>query len=460
MSGFTWKKLTAGGDHTCGIDTADEAWCWGSDDNGELGDNGSADQGTPVQVDDIAMGTVSTISAGKDFTCAVDKTVLMNAWCWGNGDVGQLGNGSQFALPTPDQVDGFFHWTVVAAGESHACGIDNSSHVRCWGAGDLGQIGDGAQVMRLTPSLAAGSDTYSGIAAGGDFACGISIGASGTASCWGWNRKSTLANGFLLVQSAAIGVLGNHLFTQVATGEDHTCALDTGGLAWCWGDNAFDELGTGDEVAHSIPVAVTGAHVYSQISAMYVNTCAREAGAGDQNTWCWGDNSAGAIGDGTFFNAPNPVQPAGLVKQFSQISAGLGHTCAVQSAGATYCWGDNTSGQLGDGTTTTQPQPNAVPSFSANAIAAGFFFTCAIEAVAHHAWCWGRNIEGQLGNGVFGPEQHSPVQVSGTHAFSVIAAGAFYACGLEEGTGNAYCWGSNIKGQLGDGTQTAKTFRP
>jgi alpha-tubulin suppressor-like RCC1 family protein len=461
LGAHTWKKITAGGDHTCGIDTSNAAWCWGSDANGELGDNGTlADKGVPTLVDASSMGQVKTISAGSDFTCAVDVTAAATGWCWGDGSVGQLGDGS-IASPInfPTDVTSSNKWTFISAGESHACGIDNTSHVYCWGAGARGQIGDGVLSEVLLPGTQVGSDTYSAVAAGGDYACGISVSNPGTGWCWGYAIQSTLANGFLNQQSAPLGVLGKNVFSQVVASQIHSCALDAANAAWCWGDNSFDELGTGDETSHSVPVAVAGGHFFSQISSFsFESNCARVTGSGDQPVFCWGLNEDGELGNGTTNSAPSPVAPTGAVTTFSVISAGYSHTCAVRSAGATYCWGANVVGELGDGTTMTQQlQPHLVPGFSGTSISAGFEFTCAIEtAVAHHVWCWGNNTNGQLG--ISGTVNATVPTVSNSvKAFSQVTTGAFHACALEQGTGNAYCWGANNKGQLGVGSFNQKT---
>ncbi len=235
--GHTWKQLTAGGNHACGIDNSDVAWCWGSDASGELGDGNFADEGLPVAVDPTDLGTAKMISAGSDFTCAVDKTANANGWCWGDGTSGQLGDNSLFAVPNPQLVDGGLKWNSISGGERHTCGIDNTSHGYCWGAGDAGQIGDGVPGSTQAPGTPVSGDTYTALAAGGDFACGMSVAKPGTGWCWGSAQKSALGNGFLMTQSAPLGVLGFHQFTQLATGQNHSCGIDVTGAAWCWGEN-------------------------------------------------------------------------------------------------------------------------------------------------------------------------------------------------------------------------------
>jgi len=173
--------------------------------------------------------------------------------------------------------------------------------------------------------------------------------------------------------------------------------------------------------------------------------------------YCWGGNSAGQLGDGTTTTRLTPVavvMPAGVT--FASVTAKALHTCGLTSAGAAYCWGLNTDGQLGDGTTTSRLTPVAVAQpagVTFTSLSVGQKHSCGLRAVGA-AYCWGLNTDGQLGDGTL-TERHTPVPVvmpAGV-TFAGLSVGAFHNCGLTA-AGAAYCWGANDQGRLGDGTTT------
>jgi alpha-tubulin suppressor-like RCC1 family protein len=189
-----------------------------------------------------------------------------------------------------------------------------------------------------------------------------------------------------------------------------------------------------------------GLSSFRQISAGGGHTCAL---TGVGVAFCWGSNSSGQLGDGTTMDRHSPVAVAGGLT-FSAISAGLLHTCALTALGDAYCWGDNFTGELGDGTRTGRFTPVAVAGgLTFSAISAGFSHTCAVTTLGD-AYCWGANLRGQLGN----PDRRSPeddrltpTAVVGDITFSAIEVGGGLSCGLTPG-GDVYCWGGNDEGLL------------
>jgi alpha-tubulin suppressor-like RCC1 family protein len=153
---------------------------------------------------------------------------------------------------------------------------------------------------------------------------------------------------------------GGHAYFDLSASRDfggYTCALSTEDRAYCWGDNRFGKLGNDGDVNSAVPRAVSGDRRYRQISAGETHACAVTFA---DLAYCWGRNLSGDLGDGTdVFRQRHPVPVAGGF-QFSAVSAGDEHTCAVTATGAAYCWGGNADGQLGDGTTNTRRMPITV----------------------------------------------------------------------------------------------------
>ncbi len=199
--------------------------------------------------------------------------------------------------------------------------------------------------------------------------------------------------------------------------------------------------------------AAIGVIAFRQVSAGFEpvrgHTCAvTTSGAG----YCWGRNDRGQLGDGTTTDRTRPVLVA--LGSLEAVASGERHTCALTSAGRVYCWGDNGSGQLGDGTTTDRSVPTPVPGLDFTSLTAGALHTCGITQDGT-AYCWGLNVAGQLGTG--SPSTTLPVAVAPPAgettrlSFTALSAGRSHTCGITDGAA-AYCWGANVSGQLGDGT--------
>jgi alpha-tubulin suppressor-like RCC1 family protein len=192
---------------------------------------------------------------------------------------------------------------------------------------------------------------------------------------------------------------------------------------------------------------------FRSVSAGYLHTCAvTTSGA----TFCWGENRLGALGDGQRdTNSLVPV-PVGGHLSFAAVSAGgedSGHTCGLTPGGVGYCWGNATFGRLGDGVNGIggAVAPRAVAGTLRFAgMSAGYDNSCGLLA-GGALWCWGDGSFGQLGNGAFSTYSLSPVSVSGGLTFVAVSAGAQHGCGIAAG-GAAYCWGYNGLGALGNGT--------
>ncbi|MEJ7810412.1 MAG: hypothetical protein WKG32_08365 [Gemmatimonadaceae bacterium] len=284
--------------------------------------------------------------------------------------------------------------------------------------------------------------------------------------CWGDNTWGQLGAGTTGSGGPLPATVFSSLpFSFVTAGGHHACAL-SGTRAYCWGQDALGQLGDDRQVNSTTPIPVVGVAAFSRISAGFQHTCGV---APDGSAYCWGDNRLGQLGSGSAggFNTA-PIRVTGGVG-FSAISAGDStHTCALTAAGAAYCWGANSFGQVGNGSIGgIIATPTAVAGGLTFAeLSAGRDFTCGRTA-GGAAYCWGKNDFGQLGNGQTSGAAATPVQVvstpnienpanppSGSLTFTSVSAGRRHACALAT-DGNAYCWGSNVYGALGNELQAA-----
>jgi alpha-tubulin suppressor-like RCC1 family protein len=299
------------------------------------------------------------------------------------------------------------------------------------------------------PVTAAAPPTVTAVSAGGDHTCAVM--ADGTVRCWGYNAYGQLGDGSTDRRLTPVSVAGISTATSITVGEYHSCALLTGGSIRCWGGNATGALGDGTTADSLTPVAVSGISTATAVAAGDRHTCAVLA---DHTVRCWGWNTEGQLGDGTTTARLTPVEVAGISTATVVVGGEIGFTCALLAGGSIRCWGNNTSGQLGDGTRTTRLAPVAVSGIStATAVDAGDAHTCAVLTDGS-VRCWGSNWAGELGDGTMSPPRAVPVAVVGISTATAVAAGGQHSCAaMTDGTSR--CWGHNGSGQLGDGTLTS-----
>lgn len=454
--------------HTCAVRSDGTAWCWGANASGQLGDGSTTPRSSPVQV--VGPGgvgfleDVAQVSTGSGHTCAV--TTAGTLYCWGNGGSGRLGHGGAFPSTTPWEVTTLTEVATVSAGNEHTCAVKTDGSLFCWGMGADGRLGNGLITDSYFPTAVFALEEVSSVGAGGSHTCAIKN--DGTAWCWGLNSSGQVGDGSWESRSLPVEVASGAV--HLAAGVDHTC-LDLGaqGLR-CWGQNTNGQVGMGTSTRSLVPVPVISAPAATSIAVGAQHACAWQTGGG---AWCWGDNTYGKLGDGTTTRRTTPVPVvgeggAGALGDISTLSAGHSHTCAVLGDGTAWCWGRNTNGRLGDGTTATSYSPvqvlgQAGLGLLANvvSISAGYSYTCAALADGT-AWCWGGNNVGQLGDGT-NTTSITPVQVTGEAGVGflsdvlTISSLAMYqyehtCAALTDGT--AWCWGENGLGQLGNGTTT------
>ena len=373
----------------------------------------------------------------------------------GTGLVTGVGGGSAAVIATSEGVSDTAAISVtvlplasVTAGVFSSCAVTTNGAAYCWGDNEFGELGDGTTTSRLLPTAVAGGLTFSALSVWAFHACGVTT--SGAAYCWGPNGNGELGDGSTVASTVPVAVTGGLTFTTVATGWHHTCGLTVSGAAYCWGRNDDGELGDGTTTNKSAPVPVSGGLTFTAVRTWGIHTCGLTANGA---AYCWGSNFAGELGDGSTTSSSVPVAVSGGLA-FTAISTGRFHTCGLTTGGTTYCWGDNGFGQLGDGTTTMRPAPVAVSGgLTFAVVAAGQYHTCGLTA-SGAAYCWGRDSESELGDGsnLFS-RRLTPTGVAGGLSFSAISAGGYHTCAFAT-TGTAYCWGYNAFAQLGNATGT------
>ena len=462
--------LTAGKSHTCALTTAGGVKCWGDNGNRQLGDGSTTDRLTSVDVPGLGSG-VTALSAGNSHTCAL--TTAGGVKCWGYNLFGQLGDGSNTDRLTLVDVSGLSSGvTALSAGQSHTCALTTAGGVKCWGDNQYGQLGDGSGAQRPTPVDVSGLGSgVIAISAGAFQTCALTT--AGGVKCWGYNLFGELGDGSNTRRLTPVDVSGlGSGVAALSAGAFHTCALTTAGGVKCWGANLYGELGDGSGAQRLTPVDVSGlGSGVTALNADSFQTCALTTAGGVK---CWGKNDLGQLGDGSTTQRLTPVDVFGLGSGVTAIGAGGDHACALTTAGGFKCWGDNASGQLGDGSTTQRltpvdvsglgsggmvtPPPVVVPPPGSGGMMtrldAGGGHTCRITT-AGGVKCWGNNTIGVLGDGSV-IDRLTPVDVSGLgNGVIAISAGQFHSCALTT-AGGVKCWGANGSGELGDGSTTQR----
>ncbi len=275
----------------------------------------------------------------------------------------------------------------------------------------------------------------------------------GSLYCWGDNEYAQLGLGDREPRAVPQRVSPHRDFVQVCAGEAHSCGLRSTGELLCWGENLNGELGLGDTVARETPTAIDDMR-FSRVVCGGSTTCALDlTGA----LFCWGDNFEGQLGQDDAFQSPNLRRPAAVspALSFRDVSLGQGHACAITRQGVLYCWGRNTTGQLGlmEGAPEQVRRPTPVDAARRfQNVSAGQSHTCAV-AREGSLLCWGTDQMGTLGQGLpSGARVTQPTPVGNEQIYSSVRASWFHTCALRT-DGTLYCWGRNVEGQLGLGDQ-------
>ena len=476
------SQLAAGDSHTCALKSDGTVFCWGYNENGQLGDNSFTNHLIPVQTlgeDGVGKLTgISQVVAGSYHTCAIKSDGRV--FCWGDNAYGELGNHSTLSRPTPvqvwnnlDNIGTFSDVSQLIAGDSDTCALKSDGTVFCWGDDNYGQLGNIYGPTQY-PYMYVPTEVQDELGTQGNLSnvgrliggkshnCAIKL--DGSVFCWGGDWLGQLGNNSTENSEIPVGVVDMSYLNNVSHisgGDSYTCSLKSDGTVFCWGWNVFGQLGNNSTTDSQIPVQVVDAggsgHLtgVSQVASGGYHTCALKS---DGTVFCWGDNVFGALGNNSTTNSSAPVQVQGLTDA-SQIVAGLYHTCAIKTDGSVYCWGDNGGGQLGNDSTDESLIPVQVLGVGgsgyltgASQLATGLAHTCALKSNGT-VFCWGGNNHYQLGDNS-DVDMHTPVQVVGAGGSGVlggvsqIEAEWTHTC-VTISNGTVFCWGGNDQGELG-----------
>lgn len=335
----------------------------------------------------------------------------------------------------------------ISSGFGHTCAVTGpNGAVKCWGRNDNGELGNGTTTPSSKPVGVSGlSSKVAAVSAGGSRSCALTT--SGALKCWGDNPGN---GGLNSTTPVAVSGLSSGV-KAVSAGGTFTCALTTAGGVRCWGAGSLGQLGNGALTSSSVPVTPTGlGSGVAAISSGAQHSCALTTAGGVK---CWGWNNYGETGDGSgATTSPEPGDVSGFSEGIAAVAVGGYHSCVITSSGAAVCWGQNQAGQRGDGTQVDSVTPVPVSGLSSGvaALTGGTYHTCAIMS-GGAAKCWGSNVTGQVGDGTT-TDRLVPVDVFGlTSGIVTISGGRFHTCSVNT-AGRAQCWGSNLWGQIGDGT--------
>ncbi len=383
-------------------------YAWGDNSFGELGDGTTTQHDSPEAVTLAAGVTATAVSAGATFSLAIGSDSKLYAW--GNNTDGELGDGTTTQHDSPEVITlaTGVKPTAVSAGELDSLAIGSDGNLYAWGDNTFGELGDGTTTQHDSPevmTLATGI-TATAVSAG-EFD-GMAIGSDGNLYAWGTNT-ATINGTPETFGELGDGTTTNHDSPEVITlatgvkpsavsaGTAHTLAIGSDGKLYAWGFNGDGSLGDGTTTQHDSPEAITLVAGVKP-TAVSAGTDSSVAIGSDGNLYAWGDNTFGELGDGTTssHNSPEVITLAAGVKPTAVSAAGF-DGMAIGSDGNLYAWGSNTAtingtsgtfGELGDGTTTNHDSPEVITlatGVAPVAVSAGLFDTMAIGAACSDA---------------------------------------------------------------------------
>jgi alpha-tubulin suppressor-like RCC1 family protein len=490
-SGARYRDVQLGRSMGCALRGDGQVDCWGLDQPGNLGQGREQAGHLPTPTPIVGGQRFTALAVGQEqHACALGDSG--EAFCWGGNWHGALGNGGTQSVSRPEPVAGGHRFQAIGAGHGLTCGLTETGEALCWGQARGGTLGPDvpshvSAPVPLSPvprsraisgqswhthcSIAADADDlycWGGwgpvqhrenpwdvgfqirglkqVALGGGHLCGLR-GEDGALVCMGNANRGRLGNGWQdgWLPWPGHEVLAGTAVVQIVTGPEHTCALAQGGEAHCWGANDQGQLGDGTWQDRAEPRRVDqGDLQFVRLTAENQTTCGITS---ERELWCWGNNQFGQVGDGSRQNRSRPTRVGGDL-EVADVGIGGAHACLVTARGELYCWGAHWNGQLGARFMRDQLTPVRVPGDQRfRAIALGSSHNCAIS-MTDEVWCWGENLRGQLGLG-HDAERLGPHRVEGLpSSVRELSTSSNTTCALTD-AGAVWCWGDNSQGEVG-----------
>ncbi|HZE72565.1 MAG TPA: S8 family serine peptidase, partial [Pyrinomonadaceae bacterium] len=473
--------VSCGYEHSLALRSDGTAWSWGSNFNGKLGDlTDSNAKPTPRQV--VWISNIVAIASREKISLALSSSG--HVWSWGSGILGDAGSSrshpyevtaapvppppiGEVLMPSFNPDGGTFTSTqtvtmrcpsadaaisAFAFGWNHSLMLMSDGTIWASGRNDAGQLGIGGSGTNRTPpvqTLIAGVQTASAGASHN-----VALKSDGTLWTWGANFNGQLGIGPNIIvgqfRTSPVQVTTLTNVIAVAAGASHTLALKSDGSVWAWGANNRGQIGDGSQTDRSTPVQVAGLTGIVKIAAGFNHNLALRS---DGTVWAWGENNFGQIGDGSSaFERLTPVQVTGLTS-VTVIDAGGLFSEALRSDGSVWTWGENQSGELGNGQIdgARHATPAEVPGLSNVSVVTVGSYHSIVRRADGSVWAWGSNGRGELGNG--GPQlQPNPTQLN-LSTMATITAGISNT-GAMAPDGSTFVWGANDSGQLGFGNSS------
>ena len=470
--------LSVGGTGTSGFGCAIKSGaliCWGNNSNNQVTNN-PTNCNTSCTVEASSLNTgVTAVSTGSNFACAIQDagSTTGSLYCWGGNAAGQLGDNSTTQRAAPTAVAAPSNsWTSISADPSSTsvCGI-NSGKIYCWGTNTSGQLGLGNTTSVLVPTLVPDTANFlnsgvSAVSVNNQKACAIK---DAGLYCWGSNSNGAIYSATTnnLLAPLAVSTFSSGV-TSIAVGYSSICAVQNN-LTKCWGANTYGELGIGSIGFPSSVLSPSQSVLSGGTISSYVNgttSSAIQSGA----LKVWGSNSSGQFGNGGTVGGPMPVVPTGLESGVTYASLSTSGSFGIKDGGL-YSWGaNNANGFLGNGNTSPQYTPaplalgNSTSAVTSIVQSTGLNYAYALKGGG--LFYWGLNTSGQSGNGTTTSPVTSPFEVfsAGSGVSDVLISShsgtgtSTTACAIKNGS--LWCWGNNAYGQVGDGTVTSPRTSP
>src|SRR3989339_84404 len=463
-----YSSINANYYHTCGIRANDSrVLCWGNGDYGQLGDSSTAWHNVSNSNLTTDISAYTRIDSGSYHTCSIranDSRVL----CWGANSYGQLGDNSQVEKRDPTLTTDTSAYSSISTGSSHTCGLrTNDSRVLCWGYSAYGRLGDGQNgVNVLNPNLTTDTSPYKkGFSSGNETLVSI-LGNAFINNYENWSLGCRAYDFISYSSWMNSSVITGLKTTMISVKINSTTNESTDNInGYCKATDAdSDDLAYQYQWYNGSTVFINGTlFKEGTISGGSLHTCGIRAN--DSRVLCWGNGNYGQLGDGST-SAHNNSNPNVTTDSsaYTSISAGWRQTCGIRTNDSrVLCWGNGDYGQLGDGSTAVHNvgNPNVTTDSSEYlSVNTKGWHTCGIRVNDSRVLCWGYDNHGQLGDGQTANNGNPNVTTDSSIYSSINSGGGYHTCGIRSNDSRVLCWGESANGRLGDGQTTTDRTSP